>query len=69
MTELAKPAYGVNENAEYLDIVWGVLRVPVVCTRCGALTRTPAPLPVEGDPLVCGRCWHNALYAPSAGRN
>lgn len=51
-------SYGDNEDAEYIDVVWGIRRVPVVCS-CGTSTRVPFNL--DGK-WVCGPCWRVAYY-------
>jgi hypothetical protein len=51
--------YGDNSNEEYLDIVWGILRVPVECNTCHCKTRTPYP--TDGG-YECPECFRKATY-------
>ena len=51
--------YGDNSNEEFIDIVWGILRIPVECTRCHCKTRTPYPSD-EGD--ICPICFRKETY-------
>lgn len=53
------PVYGDNSDEEYLDIVWGVLRVPVECTKCHRKTHTPYPTE-EGN--KCPECYRMEMY-------
>jgi hypothetical protein len=53
------PVYGANEDAEYLNIAWGILRTPVVCAICDRRTRLPYP---SEDGPICGGCYRVATY-------
>lgn len=48
--------YGPNEDAEYLNIVWGVLRRPVQCQDCQTFTRTPCYIAELNLGPFCGEC-------------
>jgi hypothetical protein len=54
-----KAEFGVNEDAEYLDIIWGVLRIPVTCVECGKRTRLPYY--AGGTKPRCGACYRVEL--------
>jgi hypothetical protein len=52
-----------DEDTEYLSIVWGILRVPIACSSCGKLTRTPSYW--SGDqpsPPICGACFRISIW-------
>lgn len=51
--------HGDNSNEEYLDIVWGILRVPVECDTCHCKTRTPYPTDKGNE---CPECFRKATY-------
>ena len=54
--------YGPDEDAEYFSVVWGILRVPVACARCGTHTRTPCH---TGDSRrLCGGCYRAEMWPP-----
>lgn len=51
-----------NEDAEYLDIFWGILRHPIACVICGRLTRTPTYHNAEAPTgPTCIPCFRAAL--------
>lgn len=52
-----------DENDEYLSVVWGILRRPIACTKCGLPTRTPSYW--SGDqpsPPICGACFRLSVW-------
>jgi hypothetical protein len=56
---MAETQYGPNEDAEYLDIVWGILRQPIQCQECGRSTRVACYIAYVADVNLgpfCGRC-------------
>jgi len=62
-TTSAPPAESDADEA-YLSIVWGILRVPIACTACGKLTRTPSYWS-GGDqpsPPICGACFRISIW-------
>jgi hypothetical protein len=57
------PAAESDQNEEYLSIIWGILRVPIPCTQCGKLTRTPSYW--SGDqpsPPICTPCFRFSIW-------
>lgn len=52
-----------DEDDEYLSIVWGILRRPIACTKCGQLTRTPSYwLGDQPSPPVCTPCFRISIW-------
>jgi hypothetical protein len=52
-----------DETDEYLSETLGILRVPIACTRCGQLTRTPSYWDGgEPSPPICGSCFRISIY-------
>lgn len=52
-----------DEDDEYLSIVWGILRHPIACTKCGQPTRTPSYW--SGDqpsPPICIPCFRFSIW-------
>lgn len=46
-----------------LDQVWGGLRVPIACTKCGKLTRVPSYWEGgEPSPPICGECFRISIW-------
>lgn len=59
----SSPTGAGDEDTEYLDVFWGILRVPIACTKCGALTRTPSYW-LGGEPStpVCTPCFRVSIW-------
>jgi hypothetical protein len=54
--------FGEDEDEEHLSIVWGILRVPIACTKCGTLTRTPSYWSGdEPSPAICNGCFRKSM--------
>jgi hypothetical protein len=49
-----------DEDEDYLSIFWGILRRPIACTSCGALTRTPSYS--GGTVPICGTCFRISIF-------
>lgn len=58
-----KTGFGDNEDAEYLDILWGILRHPMACAICGTPTRMPYY--AGGTVPRCGPCYRDSEDWPS----
>jgi hypothetical protein len=48
--------YGPNEDEEYINIVWGILRYPIQCRDCHTMTRLACFIADAGLGPFCGRC-------------
>ena len=62
MSEIETERYGPDEDAEYLSVFWGILRVPVTCTGCGTCTRSPCH--AEDGRRLCGACYRVEMWPP-----
>lgn len=61
MTDIA-PAPPVDADSEYLDPIWGILRTPIACVRCGRLSRTPSYQGPDGPTgPTCNPCFLRSM--------